>query len=115
MPLIAQHYKMENQKKLIIGGIITLLLASSGVYFVAQDDDAFYCESRDMVMICEKLSSGIGTRCYYAETYKTCKEGWVKIELNQEINTQVTGDLFNPESTNGVKWECSPKECIRIE
>ena len=83
---------MENKIKLTIGTIITLILAMSGTYYVSQDDDAYYCESRNMVMICEKLSSGIGTRCYFAETYKKCDEGWQKIELEQEINTQVPGD-----------------------
>ena len=108
---------MENKTKIMlsVGTFITLALAISGGYFIAQDDDAFYCESRDMVMICEKLSSGIGTRCYFEETYKTCKEGWEKIELDQEINTQVPGDQSVPDSAEGIKWLCSPKECVRIE
>ena len=105
---------MENKIKLTIGAIITLALAMSGTYYLSQDDDAYYCDSRDMVMICEKISSGIGTRCYFESTYKTCKEGWQKIELDQEINTQVPGDSYVPESTPGTKWECSPKECTRV-
>ena len=104
---------MENKIKLTIGAIITFALAISGTYYIAQDDDAFYCESRDMVMICEKLSSGIGTRCYFESTYKNCKEGWEKIVLDQEINTQVSGDI--PEPSEGIKWLCSPMECVRIE
>lgn len=104
---------MESNTKLTIGIIITLILATSGTYYLSQDDDAFYCESRNMVMICEKISSGIGTRCYYAETYKVCNEGWQKIELNQEIDTQVPGDV--PAPAEGIKWLCSPIECTRIE
>ncbi len=105
---------METKTTLLtIGAIITLALAISGGYFIAQDDDAFYCESRNIVMICEKLSSGIGTRCYFEETYKTCKEGWEKIELDQEINTQVPGAA--PDSAEGIKWLCSPIGCERIE
>ncbi len=100
---------MENKIKLTIGAIITFLVAMSGTYYLAQDDEAYYCESRDIVMICEKLSSGLGTRCYFENTYKICKEGWVKIELGQDL----TGDI--PASTKGIKWECSPVECIRIE
>jgi len=77
---------MEIKTKLLTIGIaITLALAMSGTYYFSQDDDAFYCESRDMVMICEKLSSGLGTRCYFNETYKVCKEGW-KIFENLEQN-----------------------------
>ena len=92
-------------KKLTAGVILTLLLAVSGTYFVAQDDDAFYCESRDLVMLCEKLSSGIGTRCYYENTYKNCKEGWANLEISQEVQG---------ETTEGIKWECSPIECVKI-
>ena len=104
---------METKTKLTTGVILTLLLAMSGTYYLSQDDDAFYCESRDMVMLCEKLSSGIGTRCYFESTYKTCKGGWEKIVLDQEINTQVPGEV--PDSAEGIKWECSPEECVRIK
>jgi len=97
---------MENKTKLTIGVIITLLVAMSGTYYLSQDDDAYYCESRNIVMICEKLSSGIGTRCYYDDTYKICKEGWDKIEINQEVE---------PKTLEGFKWECSPESCVRIE
>ena len=96
---------MENKTKLTIGVIITFLLATSGTYYLSQDDDAFYCESRNMVMICEKISSGIGTRCYYEDTYKICKEGWKEIEIGQEVAPSV----------EGIKWECSPIGCVRIE
>ena len=106
---------MEPNTKLTIGIIITLILATSGTYYLSQDDDAYYCESRNMVMICEKLSSGIGTRCYYEETYKTCKEGWQKIEMDREIDTQVPGDQPVPASAEGTKWLCSPIECTRIQ
>ncbi len=105
---------METKTKLTAGAIITLLLFTSGAYFIGQDDDAFYCESREMVMLCEKLSSGIGTRCYFEDTYKTCKEGWEKIELDQEINTQVPGDSIIPSSSEGTKWLCSPESCVEI-
>jgi len=105
---------MENKTLLTIGAIITLALAISGTYYISQDDDAYYCESRNMVMLCEKLSSGLGTRCYFENTYKKCPEGWQKIELNQEINTQVPGDQV-PKPTEGIKWECSPERCKRIE
>jgi len=48
-----------NQTQLTIGAIITLALAISGTYFIAQEDTAYYCEDRDMVMICEKLCNQI--------------------------------------------------------
>ena len=76
---------MENKTQLTIGTIITLALLMS-TYYIAQDDDAYHCESKDMVMICEKLSSGIGTRCYYDDTYKVCTEGWTKLEVEAQIS-----------------------------
>ena len=107
---------MDSNIKLTIGIIITLALATSGTYYLAQDDDAYYCESRNIVMICEKLSSGIGTRCYFENTYKKCDEGWQKIELDQEINTQVQPEVQPvPVSNGGVKWLCSPEGCVGIQ
>lgn len=98
---------MENRTKLEIGAFITMALLMSGAYFIGQEDTAYYCESRDMVMICEKLSSGLGTRCYYEDTYKICKEGWKEVEKDQEISVI-------PDPTKGLKWLCSPEGCVRI-
>ena len=70
--------------KLIIGAIITLALAISGTYYIADEDKAYVCESRDLVMLCEKLSSGLGTRCYYEDTYKICNEGWIELEMEYQ-------------------------------
>ena len=112
---------MEVDKKLVAGIIITLLAAMSGTYFAAQDANAYHCESRDMVMICERLSSGIGTRCYFIDaqgdsTYKVCKEGWVSIEIGQEINTTtiLEVEVIPVPSEEGFRWECSHEECVRI-
>ena len=99
---------MEKNTKLTIGTIITVMLAMSGTYYLVQDDDAYYCEAKNMVMICEKLSSGLGTRCYYEDTYKICKEGWTELEMGQEIKNNVS-------ITEGIKYLCSPKECIKIK
>ena len=98
---------MEDKIKLTVGAIITLALVISGTYYIADDDEAYYCEAKDMVMICEKLSSGIGTRCYYEDTYKICKEGWEKFEIGQEVK--------NIHSTKGTKWLCLPDGCVRLE
>jgi len=95
-------------KKLQIGVIITLAMLFGGVYYIAQDDDAFYCESRDIVMICEKLSSGIGTRCYHEDTYKICKEGWQKLESTQGLTIGI-------HVKEGNKWLCAPEGCEVIK
>jgi len=101
---------MEVTKKLTMGTIITLLLAVSGTYFLSQDDNAYYCEDRDMVMVCEKLSKindfGVQTRCYYEETYKYCGNGWEKIEIGQELK-----DI---PQINSKQYLCNQKECIPI-
>lgn len=103
---------MENKIKLTLGAIITLVLAISGTYFVADGDVAYHCESKDLVMVCEKLSSGVGTRCYFEETYKICKEGWVELEVGQEISTEIVYDDSSP--SEGKKWKCDPEGCLRI-
>ena len=97
---------METNTKLTIGIIITFLLATSGTYYLSQDDDAYYCKSKDMVMICEKLSSGLGTRCYFEETYKVCSEGWKKIEIGQELTQK---------PNYGRKYLCNQVECVEIK
>ena len=100
-----------------IGAIITLALAMSGTYYLSDGDTAYYCESKDMVMICEKLSGGSGTRCYFDETYKICSEGWLELEIGQivepEEEIEIPSDI--PVRTEGVKYLCSPDECVRIE
>lgn len=107
---------MENKTKLTIGVIITLamLLSGSGTYYLSQDDDAYHCESKDMVMLCEKLSSGIGSRCYYESTYKICREGWTKIEEGQEVKDEIP---YVPVSApaEGKRWLCSYDGCIKLE
>jgi len=104
---------MENTK-LTIGAIITLVLAISGTYLVADGDTAYYCEDKDMVMICEKLSSGLGTRCYYEDTYKICKLGWGKVEVGQEIKIDTKVNPKIEESTSGKQYICSPVGCEKI-
>jgi len=108
--LIGMHYiKMDNKIKLSLGAIITLALAISGTYYVAQDDDAYYCASKDMVMLCEKLSSGVGSRCYYEDTYKVCSEGWEKMQ----VGSQFVDDIEPPEVISAVmEWTCSVDGCI---
>ncbi|KKL56433.1 hypothetical protein LCGC14_2245470 [marine sediment metagenome] len=99
---------MENKTKLTMGIAValTLILGSGATYFFGQGDDSFYCNSRNIVMICEKISSGIGTRCYYEETYKVCTEGWEKIEIEQSLKQE--------EIINSKQIRCDQKECVPI-
>jgi len=99
---------MTEKIKLTISVILTLLLASSGTYYLTDGDEAFYCQSKDMVMICEKLSSGIGTRCYYEDTYKICSEGWV------DYNFEEMEDI-EPIKIQSKQWLCNQTDCIPIK
>lgn len=93
---------MQTRTKLEIGSVIIMAMLISGAYFIAQGDDAYYCESKDQVRICEKLSSGIGTRCYFNETYSICKEGWKVIEQEVEVKSSEQIELF----ANGENYVC---------
>lgn len=41
------------------------------------NEEWYRCESRDLNHYCDSLSGGLGTRCYFEETYMVCDEGWV--------------------------------------
>ncbi len=93
---------MEIRTKLEIGSFIVMAMLISGAYFIAQGDTAYYCESKDQVRICDKLSSGIGTRCYFNETYSICIEGWKLIEDEVEADFPEQIGLF----ANGENYVC---------
>ena len=106
---------METKTKLIIGMIITLILATSGTYYLTDGDEAFYCQSRDIVIICEKISSGIGTRCYYEDTYKVCSEGWVKYNFEEMEDIKEIEELVPIQNDSKTKqWRCNQTECVEI-
>ncbi len=69
------------------------------------DDNIYFCESKNLVRSCDKLSSGIGTRCYFNETYKICKEGW----------HEVVGELEIPQKEyipSSADYLCTHSGCI---
>ena len=102
---------MDNKIKLTIGAIITIAMAISGTYYITGEDKAYVCESRDLVMLCEKLSSGIGTRCYFEDTYKTCTEGWVELEMEYQEQEPIDIPIDNSDSK---QIRCNQKECVPI-
>ena len=67
-------------KALTIGMFVMLAAILSGSIYVANMENAYYCESRDLAAYCFKLSSGMGYRCYYDEMqptkWKACPGGW---------------------------------------
>ncbi len=100
---------MEEKIKLTIGVIITLVLAVSGTYYVVDGDTAYLCESRDLVMLCEKLSGGLGTRCYYEDTYKKCSEGWIELEMGYQ-----EPEIINESNYKSKQIRCDQVRCVSI-
>ena len=62
-------------------------------------------------MICEKLSSGLGTRCYFDDTYKICSEGWKKVDSEAVLSPE--GSISNIQQ--GKQYLCSPNGCTVLE
>ena len=92
---------MADTSKVVAGVFIALTLLLSGVYVLEDKNKTYYCESSDLVGYCEKLSSGIGTRCYYNTTsYKICSEGWKKIDgfLEQQNINQSDGLCYTKDN-----------------
>ena len=81
-------------------GIFIILAATGTVYLVNQGEKVYFCESTQVVGICEKLSTpvdGVSTRCYYNVTkYKTCTSGWVVYD-QQEITGEIDTTPEEPE------------------
>ena len=83
-------------KTKLTAGIFILLMAIGTTYYVTIDDPVYFCEDRNLVGICFKLSKvndlGTQTRCYYNEStptrYKNCKTGWVEYKQTEFIGNQ---------------------------
>ena len=96
----------DNLKTIGIAAILSLILSGSVMFIGVNQDNpvgAYYCESRSIIMSCDKLSSGSGTRCYFDDTYKICDEGWYEI----------TGDIQIAIQTKniGKQYQCTPTKC----
>jgi len=98
-----------DKTKITAGIFIALTVLLSGAYYFESQENIYYCESRDLVGYCDKLSLGMGTRCYFNETYKTCPEGWQKIEgyiepkesLVDQVEVFANGENYLCEVTKG--------------
>ena len=103
-----------NKYKTIAEAILVLGLVILGGVELTRDK-AMYCESRSIALNCERTTA---TRCYYADTYKVCKEGWkpfsdivaeelemdvIKVSANGGISTCQLNDGFANSYTRCVK------------
>ena len=90
---------MEQKTQQLIAGIFIALIAGGGVYLVTDGDTAYYCEDREIVGICDRLSkvnsNGLQTRCYYNQStnqYKSCSSGWIKADTQIEGESIIVPD-----------------------
>jgi hypothetical protein len=84
----------------LIAGMIILIAVVGTTYYITNLDQTYYCQDKNIVSMCFKLSSptnSISSRCYYNETlptkYYTCTSGWkfVKEFPNIMNNLTITG------------------------
>jgi len=85
-------------------GIVSVsLLVLLGVQFLPED--THYCESRNMTMDCERVSSTSRT-CYpnleNTKGNKFCREGWVQI------------DIVDIPHHFPIKYRCDNVKCVEI-
>ena len=108
-------------KKTILYSVVLAILISGGMnipsYLDSNEDmiGLYFCESRSMVMDCDSLSSGLGTRCYFNETYKKCAEGWAEIEPGIELQNETVIELPREPTNIGIKFICTSSECIEMK
>jgi len=103
-------------KKTILYSVVLAILISGGMNlpnYMDNNEDMiglYFCGSRNIVMDCDSLSAGLGTRCYYEDTYKICKEGWFEIKPDELILKPI-------EPIKGYNYwqvKCNAKECVEI-
>lgn len=80
---------MVELSKAQLAGVVSLamILAGTVTYLIPEESSVFYCEDRDMVLQCDRLSS-TGKTCYLPdESGKRCLSIWKPITnfLEQEI------------------------------
>jgi len=95
---------MADKLPITIGMILLLSLAGAG-YYIADMDNTYYCESKELVAGCFKLSTPDAethTRCYYNETspkkYVYCKEGWNNIKDYPDLVANLTAEVVDLEN-----------------
>ena len=105
---------MDKQK--ITTGIfvaLALLMGTGAGFYLDNPETTYYCESKDVVGICDKLSkvnsAGIQSRCYFFSeeldktTYKTCSSGWVS--FSDKFPDYQVANLFKV-NANGEIYDC---------
>ena len=104
---------MEELTKYKVGVGVFVMLSVIMAAGLIGEDSVYYCEDKQIAMICDKLSKpnvdGLSTRCYYfseelnRSTYKMCtKTGWFEFVNNQ-----------NTYSYNDTDFVCDKGQLIK--
>lgn len=109
---------MVDKRTIGISSLITLgIVILSMITPTFFDIPKYYCEQESSIMECPGgLSGGLGTRCYLTEgktSWDSCLSGWMEITDDLIIQDPEPSEI--PVCTKGLKWECSPESCIKIE
>lgn len=103
---------MQNKAWIGIGAVVVVVILISIGYVIT--DRTYYCESRGIVMECERFSAS-GNRCYPNLLdnlgYRDCSSGWIKLSdyVNDTNKTEpepvLTHNLTRTASTETICYE----------
>jgi len=107
---------MVDKQTIGVSSLITLgLVLASMVGPGFFDAQKFYCEAESSIMECSSLSGGSQTRCYLNEeksSWDYCRSGW--LEITEDLVIQEEPEE-TPAPSEGIKWECFPNGCVKLE
>ena len=94
--------------------ILLIVVLVMGANLLGQEN-VYVCLDREIAMVCDKLSAAnvedIQTRCYFKDTYKICKTGWIKFEKQKPIKLNETSDIHDLTCDDGeLIKECRAKD-----
>ncbi len=85
------------KKEIWIGIGALAVIALLGLVGYVITDKTYYCESRGIVMECERFSVS-GLRCYpnveNNKGYRDCSEGWLKLREVETFNLFANGEMY---------------------
>ena len=98
---------MDKIKTSLLIGLIGSITLLGGIFLT--DDDVYYCEDKQIVMQCDKLTQYYSLengKCWNNEIgNKLCKSGWIEVE--DDFQADVVS-----QTTNAKQYLCSQEGCI---
>ena len=89
-------------------GILATLTIIGAIKFT--DENTYYCEARNMVVQCERLSS-TGKTCYNPNGNRICYEGWARIENDLILKDNA---IINPDGASETEDRTMPNNPLAI-